>query len=137
MKSVQSRNDRVRAWHVLDASKLSLGRLSTSIAKLLMGKHLPDYTPNVDSGDYVVVINAKSLILTGAKLEDKKYYTHSGIPGGFRERAAKDVLAGSPRKVIEHSVKGMLPKNKLQDVRLRRLKVYEGAEHPHTSQVTN
>lgn len=137
MKSVLSTKPEKRVWHVLDASTMPLGRLSTEIARYLMGKHQVDYTPNVDSGDFVVVLNAKQLVLTGAKLTDKKYYSHSGIPGGFRERSAQEVLAKSPMKVIEHSVKGMLPKNKLQDVRMRRLKVYDGLEHPHASQVTN
>ena len=137
MKSVLAKVPAQRAWHIIDARSKTLGRLSTEIAKYLMGKHQPDYTPNVDSGDFVVVLNAKELVLTGAKWTDKIYYSHSGIPGGFRARSAQEVHALSPRKVIEHSVKGMLPKNKLQDVRLRRLKVYDGQEHPHTAQVNN
>ena len=130
-------NTTTRQWHVVDAKSKTLGRLSTEIAKYLMGKHQPSYTPNVDSGDFVVVINAKELVLTGAKLTDKKYQSHSGIPGGFRELSAQELLAKSPRKVVEHAVKGMLPKNKLQDVRMGRLKVYDGAEHPHTAQLAN
>ncbi|MEI6690494.1 MAG: 50S ribosomal protein L13 [bacterium] len=137
MKSQLAKVPEKRIWHIMDASTMPLGRLSTQIAKFLMGKYQVDYTPNVDSGDFVIVTNAKLVVLTGAKLTDKKYYSHSGIPGGFRERRAEEVLSKSPRKIIEHSVRGMLPKNKLQDVRLRRLKVYDGVEHPHAAQITN
>ncbi len=137
MKSVLAKKTAKKVWHILDASTMSLGRLSTEAARYLMGKHQVDYTPNVDSGDFVIVLNAKQVVLTGAKLTDKRYYSHSGIPGGFRDYSAQEVLDKSPRKIIEHSVAGMLPKNKLQDVRLRRLKVYDGAEHPHAAQLAN
>jgi large subunit ribosomal protein L13 len=137
MKSVLAKIPEKRAWLLFDASTMPLGRLSTQIAKHLMGKYQADYTPNVDSGDFVVVINAEKVVLTGAKLLDKHYYTHSGIPGGFKDKSAQEVLDKSPRKIIEHSVKGMLPKNKLQDVRMGRLKVYAGSEHPHTGQLSN
>lgn len=126
-----------RNWQVIDARSKTLGRLATEIAKYLMGKHQVEYTPNIDSGDYVVVLYAKDLVVTGNKLSDKKYYSHSGQPGGFKEKPLGSVLATSPRKVIEHAVKGMLPKNKLQQPRLRRLKVYDEGDHPHTSQITN
>jgi len=135
MKSKLSTTPPNRKWHVFDASTMTLGRLSTQIAKLLIGKHQPCYTPNIDTGDFVIVLNAKQVVLTGSKLTQKRYYSHSGIPGGFRDQSAQEVLSKSPRKIIEHSVRGMLPKNKLQDVRMARLKVYDGDKHPHLAQV--
>ena len=124
-------------WHLLDASSKTLGRLSSEIAKLLMGKHKADYLPNLDSGDFVVVINSDQIKLTGAKTSQKVYHRHSGIPGGHREETAGNLLARDSRKVLEHAVSGMLPKNKLQTPRLRRLKVYKSGEHPHGNHFQN
>ncbi len=124
----------VREWHLFDASTTTLGRLSTQIAKLLLGKHKSTYSPNIDSGDYVVVINTDQIKVTGAKLTDKNYYRHSGYPGGFHQTTLGEQLARDSRRVIEHAVSGMLPHNKLHDPRLRRLKAYKGDTHPHASQ---
>ena len=120
-----------RAWHLLDAQDQTLGRLATHIAKLLTGKHKTTYSPHLDMGDFVVVINAKGVLLTGNKLLTKVYSRHSGFPGGFVQETAGNLLARDPRKVIEHAVSGMLAKNKLQGPRMTRLKVYSGKEHPH------
>lgn len=120
-----------RNWHLIDASNKTLGRLSSEIAKLLMGKHKANYLPNLDSGDFVVVINSDQVKLTGAKELQKVYHRHSGIPGGHKEETAGHLLSRNSRKVVEHAVAGMLPKNKLQALRLRRLKIYQNAEHPH------
>lgn len=131
-KTSMTRSEDVqRNWHLYDLKDKVLGRAATEIARLLMGKHKPDYTPHVDGGDYVVVINASQLAVTGNKLNLKKYYRHSNYPGGFKEEILKDKLIQNPAQVVELAVKGMLPKNKLQQPRLRRLKVYPGAEHPH------
>lgn len=121
----------VRAWHLIDAEGQTLGRLATRLAGLLMGKHKSAYTTHIDMGDYCVVINSAKVKLTGNKLADKRYYRHSGFPGGFREETAGSLLARDSRKVLEHAVAGMLPKNKLQGPRLTRLKVYPGKDHPH------
>lgn len=123
-----------RSWHLVDCQGATLGRLATKIAKLLTGKGKRDYTANQDMGDYVVVINAKDIVLTGNKKLDKIYYRHSMYPGGFREEAAGKLLARDSRKVVEHALLGMLPKNKLRDARMTRLKIYAGAEHPHQAQ---
>ena len=120
-----------RQWHLYDLKGKVLGRAAVEIARLLIGKHKPNYTPHLDNGDYVVVINASQLVVTGKKLQDKKYYRHSNYPGGFREETLAEKMAKDPTKVIELAVKGMLPKNKLQQRRLRRLKVYLGSNHPH------
>lgn len=125
--------DITREWHLIDATDQTLGRLATKIAKLLTGKHKVEYTPHMDMGDYVVVLNAKNVKLTGNKLLDKTYKRHSGHPGGFREESAGRLMARDARKVIEHAVNGMLAKNKLQDPRLNRLKVYIHADHPHAN----
>jgi len=121
-------------WLLVDAAGQTLGRLATTIAERLMGKHRPQYAAHMDSGDYVVVINAAQIAVTGNKLEDKKYYRHSGYPGGIKETSLGKLLATNPQRVIEHAVAGMLPKNRLQADRLCRLKVYAGAEHPHAGQ---
>ena len=121
-------------WHVIDASGYNLGRLATFVATYLLGKHKPQYSPHLDCGDNVVVINAEKINLTGTKLEDKKYYRHSGYPGGIKETSLATLMTRNPTLVIEQAVAGMLPKNRLQDDRLRRLKVYAGAEHPHGPQ---
>lgn len=120
-----------RQWHKVDASGQTLGRLATRIATLLIGKAKPAYTPHLDMGDFVVVINAQDIVVTGNKLASKLYSRHSGHPGGFRQETAGDLLVRAPHKVIERAVLGMLPKNKLQGPRMTRLKVYKGKEHPH------
>jgi large subunit ribosomal protein L13 len=126
--------DVTRRWILIDASSAPLGRVSTEIAKYLIGKYKPTYTPHVDGGDYVVVINAKDAVLTGNKETGKIYYRHSGFPGGIKDASAKEVREKFPERLIENSVKGMLPKNKLVDGRMQRLKVYAGPEHNHAAQ---
>ena len=120
-----------RNWHLIDLSGKTLGRISTEMALLLMGKNKPTFSPNMDNGDFVVAINAKDIVVTGKKLTDKKYQRHSGFPSGFREETLGELMKRDPRKVIEKAVKGMLPKNKLQDVRLARLKVFKDEKHPY------
>lgn len=122
-----------RQWHLVDAHGRVLGQVATEIAKFLIGKNSPSYTPHVDSGDYVVVINAATVFVTGKKEQTKKYYRHSGQPSGLHIETVAEVRAKNPERLIEHAVAGMLPKNKLQRGRLNRLKVYPGAEHPHVS----
>lgn len=122
-----------RSWHLFDAKGMTLGRLATQISALLIGKTKPDYTPNQDMGDYVVVINSDAVVLTGNKLLAKKYYSHSNYPGGFREVAAGLQMERDSRKVIEYAVDGMLPKNKLHSPRMTRLKVYKNETHPHAN----
>ena len=122
-------------WHVLDADGKTLGRLSSEIAVLLQGKHKPEYVPYLNTGDFVVVINSEKVRVTGKKLEQKIYYHHSGYPGGLRERTLADVLERTPTRVIEHAVKGMLPKNSVGRRMLSRLKLYVGEEHPHEAQI--
>jgi len=137
MKTLSAKKESVvRAWHLLDCEGLTLGRLSTKIAHLLMGKHKSDYTTHTDMGDFVVVINSDLIKLTGNKLLDKLYSRHSGFPGGFRQESAGRLMARDSRKVIEHSVNGMLPHNKLHDPRMSRLKVYPSTKHPHVAQFT-
>lgn len=121
----------VRSWHLIDAKNKILGRLSTDIAAKLMGKNKPYFSPNLDCGDYVVVINAQDIKVTGNKLNRKTYHRHSGYPGGLKQERLQNLLARSPLKVIEHSVRGMLPKNKLASKRLNRLKVFSDASHPY------
>lgn len=123
-----------RQWYVLDASEVSLGRLSTKAATLLTGKEKPMFTHHIDTGDYVIVINADKLVVTGNKLEGKKYYSHSNYPGGLKEATLKDKMAKDSTEVIRKSVRGMLPVNKLRADRLTRLKIYAGAEHNHEAQ---
>lgn len=124
-----------RKWLQIDASDAPLGRLATNIATHLTGKSKPTYTAHIDGGDYVVVTNAAHLVVTGNKLEDKKYYRHSGFPGGIKERTLAEQIAKDPTKVIYDAVRGMLPKNKLMDGRLKRLKIYAGEEHNHSAQM--
>jgi large subunit ribosomal protein L13 len=126
--------DVVRKWYVVDATDAPLGRVATQIATLLTGKAKPQFTKHIDCGDYVIVINAASVVTTGKKLTDKIYYKHSGYPGGLTETALGDKLNRAPTFAIEHAVRGMLPVNKLRDGRLARLKVYEGSEHNHEAQ---
>lgn len=123
-----------RKWHLIDAKDKVLGRLATRIAMLLMGKRKPNYTPHLDQGDFVVVINAEKVKLTGKKLQGKIYYSHSGYPGGLKEKTAEELLKKHPERVIELAVKRMLPKNKLGRKMLKRLKVYAGERHPHQAQ---
>lgn len=121
-------------WYLVDASGQVLGRLATQIAKYLRGKHKPEFTPHADAGDYIVVINADKIKVTGNKEQDKVYYTHSGYPGGLKETTFDKLLDKDATRVIEIAVKGMLPKNPLGREMLRKLKVYAGSEHPHTAQ---
>ena len=123
-----------KKWYVVDAADLVLGRLSTEVATLLRGKHKPTFTPHVDCGDYVVIVNAEKIVLTGKKLDQKCYYRHSGYPGGLKTRTAKRMLELQPQKVLEASIRGMLPKGKLGDDMYRKLYVYVGPEHPHQAQ---
>ena len=123
-----------REWWVIDASTLPLGKLAVVIADKLMGKSKVTYTPHIDNGDYVIVVNAKNLKVTGEKMLQKKYYRHSGFPGGLRELRLEEVVEKDPARVIEAAVKGMLPKNKLAADRLARLRVFNGAEHAHAAQ---
>lgn len=121
-------------WYVVDASNQTLGRFASQIAKYLRGKHKPIYTPHVDTGDYIIVVNAEKIAVTGKKLSDKMYYSHTGFPGGLKEISLEKFLAKSPVKVIEHAVKGMLPKNSLGREMFKKLKIYVGSEHPHSAQ---
>ena len=121
-------------WHVVDATDQILGRLASKISMILTGKHKPTFTPHVDTGDFVIVINAEKIALTGAKLTDKMVYRHSGYPGGLSATPIGELLAKNPQRVIENAVKGMLPKNKLAGQQLTHLKVYAGSEHPHAAQ---
>ena len=123
-----------REWWTIDASALPLGKLAVVIADKLMGKSKITYTPHIDNGDYVVVTNAKNLVVTGEKMVQKKYYRHSGYPGGIKELSLKEVIEKDPSRAIREAVKGMLPKNKLAADRLARLKVFDGEEHAHTAQ---
>ncbi|HHX78464.1 MAG TPA: 50S ribosomal protein L13 [Acholeplasmataceae bacterium] len=121
-------------WYVVDATDLVLGRISTEVATLLRGKHKPTFTPHVDCGDYVVIVNGEKIALTGDKLNKKMYYRHSGYPGGLKSRTAKVMLEVQPQKLLEKSIRGMLPKGKLGDDMYRKLYVYIGPEHPHQAQ---
>jgi len=122
-------------WHLIDANGQILGRLASEIATLLIGKHKPYFVSHLDCGDYVVVINAKEIKVTGKKETQKQYYRHSGYPGGFRQVTLKEQMAKDPRKIIEHAVAGMLPKNKLKDKRLVRLKIFIDEKHPYGKKV--
>lgn len=130
-----SAKDIDKAWHVLDASGQTLGRLSTRVAGLLMGKHKPTFSRHLDMGDFVIIVNAEKVRVTGKKLDDKIYYRHTGHMGGLKETALGDMLQRQPRRVIELSVRGMLPRNRLSRHLLRHLKVYAGPDHPHEAQV--
>jgi large subunit ribosomal protein L13 len=131
---VANSNDRQRDWLIVDATGLTLGRLATRIADALRGKNKPTYTPHVDTGDFVIVVNAEKISVTGNKLEDKKYYRHSGYPGGLKVRTLAEQLERRPEEVIRKAVKGMLPRNRLARKQLTKLKVYAGPEHPHVAQ---
>ena len=126
--------DRERCWVLVDASGRTLGRLATQIADILRGKRKPEYTPHVDVGDFVVVVNAEKIVVTGNKREAKRYYRHSGYPGGLRSRTLGDLLERRPEEVIRRAVRGMLPRNRLARKQLTKLKVYAGPDHPHAAQ---
>ena len=121
-------------WYVVDAEGKTLGRLATQIADTLRGKRKPQYTPHVDTGDFVVVVNAEKIAVTGKKLEQKRYYRHSGYHGGLRERTLAEMLERRPEEVLRLAVKGMMPRNRLGRAQLRKLKVYAGPSHPHEAQ---
>jgi large subunit ribosomal protein L13 len=123
-----------REWLLVDATDVTLGRLASEIAQILKGKRKPQYTPHIDTGDFVIVVNAANIKVTGKKLEDKKYFRHTGHPGGLKSETLGDLLARDPRRVVEKAVKGMLPKNTLGRAMGMKLKVYAGAEHPHQAQ---
>ena len=135
MKTVSAKKETVtRKWYVVDATGKTLGRLCTEIANRLRGKHKPEFTPHVDTGDYVVVVNAEKIVVTGKKATDKLYHHHSGYPGGIKSISFDKLLVKSPEMIIEKAVKGMMPKNKLSRAMLSKLKVYAGNDHPHSAQ---
>ena len=123
-----------RAWHVIDATDVVLGRLATHVATLLRGKHKPTYAPHADTGDFVFIVNAEKVAVSGNKRQDKFVYRHSGYPGGLRQRSVGEMLEKHPDRLIEKAVKGMLPKNRLGRAMAKKLKVYAGPEHPHEAQ---
>ena len=126
--------DRERSWLIVDATGQTLGRLSTQIADVLRGKRKPTYTPHIDTGDFVIVVNAEKIHVTGNKLRDKRYYRHSGYPGGLKSRSLAEMLERRPEEVIRHAVKGMLPRNRLARRQITKLKIYAGPDHPHAAQ---
>lgn len=130
----QKTADVTREWFIIDASTAPLGRVATQIAKYLIGKYKPTYTPHVDAGDYVVVINAEKVVVTGNKEKGKIYYRHSGFPGGIKDATLAEVREKAPERIIEAAVKGMIPRNKLAADRLARLRVFVGEDHAHTAQ---
>lgn len=135
MKTFTAKNETVqRDWYIVDAAGQTLGRLATEIASRLRGKHKPEYTPHVDTGDYIVVINAEQVRVTGNKTSDKVYYSHTGFPGGIKEISFEKLIAKAPERVLEAAVKGMLPRNPLGRDMYRKLKVYAGSNHPHAAQ---
>ncbi|MBI5311349.1 MAG: 50S ribosomal protein L13 [Actinobacteria bacterium] len=131
---VATPSTRNREWVIVDAADQTLGRLATQIADTLRGKNKPEYTPHIDTGDFVVVINAEKIKVSGNKLTEKVYYRHTGYPGGLRERTLEEQLDRRPEEVIRMAVKGMMPRTKLGRAQLRKLKVYAGDQHPHTAQ---
>jgi large subunit ribosomal protein L13 len=131
---VTKEKDIQREWFVVDAAGQTLGRLATEVARLLRGKHKPNYSPSVDVGDYVIVVNASKIHVTGRKLDQKIYYRSSGYPGGLKEINLRNLLQKHPTRVIEHAVRGMLPKNRLGRQMFKKLKVYNSSDHPHAAQ---
>lgn len=131
---VQKKETVERKWYVIDAEGKPLGRVASKAAHILRGKHKATYTPNIDCGDFIIIINAEKAILTGNKLDNKKYYNHSGYPGGLRERTAREMQEKYPIEMVERAVKGMLPKNRLGRQMHKKLFVYTGSEHPHLAQ---
>ena len=135
MKSYMQKKETVeRKWYVIDAEGKPLGRVASKAAHILRGKHKATYTPHIDCGDYVIILNASKVLLTGNKLEDKKYYSHSGYPGGLRTRTAKEMIEKYPEEMVEKAVKGMLPKNRLGRAMYKKLFVYAGSDHKHMAQ---
>ena len=135
MKTYQAKKEELKyQWYLVNAEGKVLGRLASELAKILRGKHKPTFTPHVDTGDFVVVVNAEKVGLTGKKLKDKIYYRHTGYPGGIKEVSAEKLLAKKPTELIRRAVKGMLPKNSLGRQMFRKLKVYAGPNHPHKAQ---
>jgi large subunit ribosomal protein L13 len=132
---VLKKSEVVRRWYVVDASDRVLGRLATRIARVLIGKHKPQYTPHVDCGDFVVVVNADKFRVTGKKMNNKIYYSHSFYPGGLKRINLESLLRKQPERVLYHAVSGMLPKNRLRAQRLKRLKLYTSSDHPHSAQM--
>ena len=131
---MQTKENVAREWYVIDAKDVALGRVAAKAASMLRGKHKVTYTPHVDCGDNIIIVNASEVLLTGNKLENKKYYNHSRYAGGLRERTAKEMIERYPVEMIERSIKGMLPKGRLGREMFRKLHVYAGSEHPHTAQ---
>jgi large subunit ribosomal protein L13 len=123
-----------RAWHVIDATDVVLGRLATHAATLLRGKHKPTYAPHMDTGDFVIIVNAEKVAVSGSKRDDKFVYRHSGYPGGLKQRTVGEMLEKHPDRLVEKAVKGMLPKNRLGRAMAKKLKVYAGPDHPHAAQ---
>jgi len=135
MKTFSAKPESVkRDWYIVDATGLPLGRLATEVATRLRGKHKPEYTPHVDTGDYIVIVNAEKVHVTGNKAQDKIYYSHSGFPGGIKSISFDKLVIRAPERIIESAVKGMLPKNPLGRAMYRKMKVYKGAVHPHAAQ---
>jgi len=135
MKTYQVKKEEVKhQWYLVNAEGKALGRLASGLAKILRGKHKPAYTPHLDTGDFIVVVNAEKVSLTGKKMKDKVYYHHTGYPGGIKEMSAEKLLAKKPTEMIRMAVKGMIPKNSLGRQTLRKLKVYAGPNHPHKAQ---
>ena len=135
MKTFSAKPEEVRRdWYVVDATNKTLGRLSTEIARRLRGKHKPEYTPHVDTGDYIVVVNAEKIRVSGKKTTDKIYHSHTGYPGGLKSISFEKLIDKAPERVIQGAVKGMLPRNPLGRAMFRKLKVYAGSEHPHSAQ---
>ena len=135
MKTISAKPESVeRDWYVVDATDKTLGRLATEVARHLRGKHKPIYTPHVDTGDYVVIVNAEKVKVTGRKATDKVYYHHTGFPGGIKGITFEKLIIKKPQQVIELAVKGMMPRNSLGRTMLRKLKIYAGPEHPHVAQ---
>ncbi len=134
MKTLFARKEDVkRKWYLVDADGMVMGRLASRVASILKGKTKPIYTPHVDTGDYVVIINADKIRLTGNKLQDKEYFHHSGYPGGLKKKTAKELMQKTPEKMLFSAIRGMLPKNTLGRTNLKKLKVYSGTEHPHAT----
>jgi large subunit ribosomal protein L13 len=131
---VATPNERERNWFVVDATGKTLGRLATQLADTLRGKRKPEYTPHCDVGDFVIVVNAEKISVTGDKREQKRYYRHSGYPGGLRSRSLREQLDRQPTEVLRKAVKGMLPRNRLSRAQITKLKIYAGPEHPHEAQ---
>ncbi|KOY18108.1 50S ribosomal protein L13 [Paenibacillus xylanivorans] len=127
-------NELERQWHIIDAEGKTLGRLASEAAALIRGKHKPQFTPHVDTGDFVVIINAEKIVLTGKKMQGKKYYRHSMHPGGLKVTTAEEMIKNKPERVLELAVRGMLPKTRMGEKMKLRLKAYKGAEHPHAAQ---